>query len=74
MSKHKRKRSKSPVKREPVVLSGLTVLVTWVAAHFGFDLDANTASAVAAFVLVAGTLAARQLVTPVEACETDDTP
>ena len=73
MSKPKHRRPKSPVRREPVALSGLTVLVSWVAAHFGFDLDADTASVVAAVVLVVGTILARQFVTPVGE-PGDDTP
>jgi hypothetical protein len=53
------------MKAEPVTLAVLIPLVVWLAAHFGFNVDEDTASAIAGGLLVILGFFARHAVTPV---------
>lgn len=51
--------------KEPVAIATLIPIIVWLAAHYGFNLDEDTASAIAAGVLFILGIFARQTVTPV---------
>lgn len=56
----------NPVKREPVATATLVPIIVWLAAHFGFEVDAETATMVAGALLVVCQLVARSMVTPTD--------
>lgn len=51
---------------EPVGVSTIVTILSWVAAHFAFDLDTATATAIATVVLVVGQWIARRFSVPVK--------
>lgn len=50
--------------KEPVATATIVPIIIWCAAHFGFDVDEDGATAIAGAVLVILGLFARQTVTP----------
>lgn len=57
--------SKLDPRNEPISVSTLVTVITFVAARFGFDLSASDAMAISTVVFVVGQWAARALSVPV---------
>lgn len=55
---------------EPVGVSTIVTILSWVAAHFAFNLDTATATAIATVVLVVAQWVARRLSVPVAKAQT----
>lgn len=53
------------LKNEPITVSTVATIVSFLASKFALDMDANTAAAVATVVFLVGQAVARQLSTPV---------
>jgi hypothetical protein len=51
---------------EPVGISTIVTILSWLAARFAFDLDAATATAIATVILLVGQWVARRLSVPVK--------
>lgn len=51
---------------EPIGVSTIVTIITWLAAHFAFEVDAATATAIATVVLLVGQWAARRFSVPVK--------
>lgn len=52
------------IKNEPILVSTITTIVSWVAAKFALDMDATTATAIATVVLLVGGWLARRFSVP----------
>jgi hypothetical protein len=51
-------------RREPISVSTLVTILTWVATKYGIGLDPGTATAIAVVVFAVGQAVARQLSVP----------